>query len=240
MVPVMSGTMLMIIGGFGAGGDGLNWRKRKSLSGFRNDISLLDPMVPNITSIEPNHGPTLGGVVEYDIVKLPGVSTQKPSKQSESGSTTIGVLAPETVSLDRLVSDTKGTIENAEEAMSFLEIVSGGEPPEVVPPYNLVLSGFANANPSTAKSLGNFPEVRKCAVACSKDKNCHYFEHNHHDQSCRSVRSKAPQDTVKDSHVNIYEIFRNLPNSKFCSYLSLYTLNHHHHHHQVHTHSRLK
>ena len=70
MVPAMSGTKLMIVGGFGAGSDQLNWRRRKSLAGFRNDVSMLDPQVPNVTSILPAHGPTLGGTLSYKIERL--------------------------------------------------------------------------------------------------------------------------------------------------------------------------
>ena len=68
MVPAMSGTKLMIVGGFGAGSDQLNWRRRKSLAGFRNDVSMLDPQVPNVTSILPAHGPTLGGMSCSSVV----------------------------------------------------------------------------------------------------------------------------------------------------------------------------
>eukprot|EP00940_MAST-03C_sp_MAST-3C-sp2_P002233 g2233.t1 len=108
MVPAMEGTMVMVIGGFGAGSDDLNWRRRKSLAGYRNDLFLLDPMIPNITSVSPRHGPALGGHVVYEIVPRRGGQSDV-SEESEN----ITEAKTKSPSLEDLASDAESALSAA-------------------------------------------------------------------------------------------------------------------------------
>jgi len=122
MVPAMEGTMVMVIGGFGAGSDDLNWRRRKSLAGYRNDLFLLDPMIPNITSVSPRHGPALGGHVVYEIVPRRGGQSDV-SEESEN----ITEAKTKSPSLEDLASDAESALSaagvdvEADVAAEFLE-----------------------------------------------------------------------------------------------------------------------
>lgn len=71
-IVVQNGLMLAMVGGYGAGAPLINWRKRKSLEGARNDVIIIDLGVPNVTSIEPQTAPATGLHADVEAVLQDG------------------------------------------------------------------------------------------------------------------------------------------------------------------------